>query len=436
MSRVAVNISARSVVHRKEVIREIPKNYTCNYREVVVFSDLRKLIVVTRPFYDVVGRAKASKLIRVLMEYCLMINQENSEKVKLVKECIEWATSNCRIFLRRALEARLIRLYNDIGLHVEAQKIAGPLIAELKKIEDRELIMEVTLEESKSAFALKNFGKAKTSLVLARSNANGAYVSTQMQDDHQKSHNSLTAYRQLLTMGLGPRKTFGGKGRGSALHFQAALDLQSGILYSADEKDFKTAYSYCYEALEGYLIADPPKAVRALKYMCLCKIMLNEADTIPLLLSTKTIQSIRGREIEAMKSMAEAFTERSLSKFNKCLKDYNRELLCDQVVAAHSRELRDNMLEKEICRVIEPYSEIDLSHIVRCVGMTQKQIEKAISMMLLDKKFFGVIDQHNGTVHVYETPHKDKTYQKSVELIRALSKTVDAIYSKAGTLLK
>ncbi|KAK6026249.1 hypothetical protein OSTOST_07828 [Ostertagia ostertagi] len=75
--------------------------------------------------------------------------------------------------------------------------------------------------------------------------------------------------------------------------------------------------------------------------------------------------------------------------------------------------------------------------------MNQKQIEKAISMMLLDKKFFGkfrfppgVIDQHKGTVHVYQTPHKDKTYQKSVELIRALSKTVDAIYSKAGTLLK
>ncbi|PIO55672.1 hypothetical protein TELCIR_22940, partial [Teladorsagia circumcincta] len=110
----------------------------------------------------------------------------------------------------------------------------------------------------------------------------------------------------------------------------AALDLQSGILYSADEKDFKTAYSYCFEALEGFLIADPPKAVRALKYMCLCKV----------------IQPIRGRDIDAMKCMAEAFTQRSLSKFNKCLKDYNRELLGDQVVATHSRELRDNMLEK------------------------------------------------------------------------------------------
>ncbi|KAK5972926.1 26S proteasome non-ATPase regulatory subunit 11 [Trichostrongylus colubriformis] len=360
-------------------------------------ADLRKLIVVTRPFYDVLGKAKASKLIRVLMEYCLVINQENNEKVKLVKDCIEWATANSRLFLRRTLQARLIRLYNDIGQYVEAQKIAGPLTAELKKMEDRELIMEVTLEESKSAFALKNFGKAKTSLVMARSNSNGAYVSTQM---------------------------------------QAALDLQSGILYSADEKDFKTAYSYCYEALEGFLIADPPKAVTALKYMCLCKIMLNEAEAIPLLLSSKVIQPVRGRDIDAMKSMAEAFTQRSLSKFNKCLKTYNRELLGDQVVAAHSRDLRDSMLEKEISRVIEPYSEIDLTHIVRCVGMHQKQIEKAISMMLLDKKIFGVIDQHNGTVRVYQTPHKDKTYQKSVELIRALSKTVDAIYARAGNLMK
>ncbi|VDL71361.1 unnamed protein product [Nippostrongylus brasiliensis] len=226
------------------------------------------------------------------MEYCLQVNQDNNEK------------------------ARLIRLYNDIGRYTEAQRIAGPLVSELKKIEDRELIMEVTLEESRSAFALKNFSKA-------------------------------------------------------------ALDLQSGILYSADEKDFKTAFSYCYEALEGFLIADPPKAVRALKYMCLCKIMLNEADAIPLMLSTK-----------------------------------------------------------EITRVIEPYSEIDLSHIVRCVGMTQKQIEKQLSLMLLDKKIFGVIDQHNGTVRVYQKPEKDKTYQTSVELIRALSKTVDAIYGRAGKLLK
>ncbi|KHJ80870.1 hypothetical protein OESDEN_19450 [Oesophagostomum dentatum] len=74
--------------------------------------------------------------------------------------------------------------------------------------------------------------------------------------------------------------------------------------------------------------------------------MLNDADSIPLLLSTKVLQPVRGREIDAMKCMAEAFKERSLYKFNKCLKDYSRELMDDPVVAAHSRQLRDNMLEK------------------------------------------------------------------------------------------
>jgi hypothetical protein len=55
---------------------------------------------------------------------------------------------------------------------------------------------------------------------------------------------------------------------------QAALDMQSGVLHS-EEKDYKTAYSYFYETFEGYSSQDDSKAVLALKYMLLCKIMLN-----------------------------------------------------------------------------------------------------------------------------------------------------------------
>jgi len=62
--------------------------------------------------------------------------------------------------------------------------------------------------------------------------------------------------------------------------------MQSGTLH-AEEKDYKTSFSYFLEAFEALNSLDDPKAVVALKYMLLTKIMTSEAEDVPTIVSSK-----------------------------------------------------------------------------------------------------------------------------------------------------
>lgn len=47
------------------------------------------------------------------------------------------------------------------------------------------------------------------------------------------------------------------------------------------------------------------------------------------------------------------------------------------------------MLEKDLCRIIEPYSYVQIDHIARKIGLDKDKVEKKLSQMILDKKFSG-----------------------------------------------
>jgi 26S proteasome regulatory subunit N6 len=97
------------------------------------------------------------------------------------------------------------------------------------------ILTEVHLLESRAFRALSNFPKSRAALTSSRTAANSIYCPP---------------------------------------HLQAALDMQSGVLH-AEDKDYTTAYSYFFETFENLSQQDDPSALGALKYMLLCKVMLN-----------------------------------------------------------------------------------------------------------------------------------------------------------------
>jgi len=365
------------------------------YKKEGKAKELADLIKQTRPFLSEISKAKAAKLVRSLVDFFLDLEAGIGIEVQLCKECIEWAKEEKRTFLRQSLEARLVALYFDTGMFSEALVLGSLLLKELKKLDDKNLLVEVQLLESKTYHALSNLPKARAALTSARTTANAIYC---------------------------PPK------------IQASLDLQSGILHAADEKDFKTAYSYFYEAFEGFDSVESPKALTALKYMLLSKIMLNNPDDVQQIISGKLAIKYAGRDIDAMKAVAQASHKRSLADFQQAVKLYKRELEDDVIVRAHLGTLYDNMLEQNLCRIIEPYSRVQVNYIANTIKLPMPQVEKKLSQMILDAKFHGILDQGEGVLIVFEETPVDKTYEMALETIQSMSKVVDTLYQKAKKL--
>uniref|UniRef100_A0A8C6KDZ9 Proteasome 26S subunit, non-ATPase 11 n=4 Tax=Nothobranchius TaxID=28779 RepID=A0A8C6KDZ9_NOTFU len=359
-------------------------------------AELGGLLKYVRPFLNSISKAKAARLVRSLLDLFLDMEAATGQEVELCLECIEWAKAEKRTFLRQALE--LLRLTADThsasSLHL-LPSAGSQLLQELKKMDDKALLVEVQLLESKTYHALSNLPKARAALTSARTTANAIYCPPKL---------------------------------------QAALDMQSGIIHAAEEKDWKTAYSYFYEAFEGYDSIDSPRAITALKYMLLCKIMLSAPEDVQALISGKLALRYAGRQTDSLKCVALASKNRSLADFEKALTTYKAELKDDPIISTHLTKLYDNLLEQNLIRVIEPFSRAQITHISSLIRLPKRDVERKLSQMILDQKFHGILDQGEGVLIIFDEPMVDKTYEAALETIQNMSKVVDSLYNKAKKL--
>ncbi|KAJ1978556.1 26S proteasome regulatory subunit rpn6 [Dimargaris xerosporica] len=364
------------------------------YKDARNASELSALIRNSRDLLGSIPKAKSTKIIKTLIDHFSQIPNSLDLQIQTCKDSVEWSKSEKRLFLKQSLETRLAALYLENRMYTDALDLIGPLLRELKRLDDKMVLLEVQLLESKVYHALHNLAKARAALTAARTSANAIYCPP------------------LL---------------------QASLDMQSGILH-AEERDYKTAYSYFYETLEGYSSQDDPKAVLALKYMLLCKIMLNQSDDVNSITNGKLALKYPGPDVDAMKAVAKAHQNRSLHEFEKALATFRGELSNDTIVRSHLAKLYDTLLEQNLIRIIEPFSRVEIAHIAKLVQLPTDQVEKKLSQMILDKAFHGVLDQGAGCLIVYEEPVVDQVYDSTLDTLKNMGSVVESLYQKAATL--
>ncbi|KAG0674834.1 26S proteasome regulatory subunit rpn6 [Kluyveromyces marxianus] len=360
---------------------------------------LADLVPRSRDMMMKLAKSKIAKVLRALLDDFDMIPDSLDTQIKICQDSIDFASKEKRIFLKHSLSIRLATLYYQKTHYNESLQLINDLLRQFKKLDDKTSLLEVHLLECKVYHKLRNMAKSKASLTSARTSANSIYCPT-------------------LTM--------------------AELDLMSGILHCED-KDYKTAYSYFFESFEAFHSQTGPntfdKACQVLKYMLLSKIMLNLIDDVKTILNAKyTKKTYQSRGIDAMKAVAEAYNNRSLLEFNTAMTTYKEELMGDELIRSHFNALYDTLLESNLCKIIEPFECVEVSHISKIIGLDAQQVEGKLSQMILDKVFYGVLDQGNGWLYIYDTPQQDATYDSSLELINQLNGVVEQLFEKAAVL--
>uniref|UniRef100_A0A7S1Q4M3 Probable 26S proteasome regulatory subunit rpn-6.2 n=1 Tax=Neobodo designis TaxID=312471 RepID=A0A7S1Q4M3_NEODS len=356
-------------------------------------DDVAALLVAVRPFFAQLPKAKTAKIVRKLCEQNMLAGASHDAQAQVCNDMIDWARAEKQTFLRHRLQRTLATVLHQKGDPAAALAVVNPLLREVRRLEDRALLVDIHLLESQIYYSIKSHAKARASLVAARTNANSIYCPPLQ---------------------------------------QAEIDMQSGVLH-AEERDYKTAFSYLYEAFEGYHnLGDHFREARqALRQMILTKVLCDVPDELRVVLTAKSVLEYKGRDMDAMRAVAEAYRLKDTHMFTQIRSDYADELE-DTFTQRHLTDMYDRLLEGHLLRLIEPYHRVQLEYLAESLKLDAGLVESRLSQMILDKKLRGIVDQQHRCLIVFEEEHPTKLYESAITTLDSMDKLVTALFDKVA----
>lgn len=117
--------------------------------------------------------------------------------------------------------------------------------------------------------------------------------------------------------------------------------------------------------------------------------MLRTPEDVQSIMSGKLAVKYAGRDLDAMRAVAEASHRRSLADFQTAVKQYRQELEDDVIVRAHLGSLYDAMLEQNLCRLVEPYSRVQVKYCINYINQLLQHLTfLIICNLLLGESYF------------------------------------------------
>ena len=312
--------------------------------------------------------------------------------IKVCEDITKFCDETNNISMKSKIQTRLAEIYYIHEHYANALDICNKVIFDLKRYEDNLGLIQLLLLESKIHYATNGISKSKAALTSVKTLITKVYVEPKL---------------------------------------QANIDLQAGIL-AAHEKDFNLAYSYFFEAFDAYNIPNQKrknKALRAFQYMILSKIVGDHLDEVNNVVLSKQGKDYYGKEVEALRSIESAVREKSIKILKENI-EKNKEYFKDPVILYHINNLHNDLLEKNLIKIIKPYSVVEIDFVAKSIGLAYEDVLNKLRQMILDKKINGILDQGRGSLLIYDVETSNPYLDKSIETFKNLEKVVEALDKK------